>query len=84
MGYSLEKIVRGLRSNIRIYWILFLELTLCFTLTFIGINQYMASQARQSEIQNQTEDRLYLRNQSQATISPEDLSIIEGGMVNGV
>ena len=83
MGYSLEKIVRGLRSNIRIYWILFLELTLCFTLTFIGINQYMASQARQREIQNQTEDRLYLRNQSQTTISPEDLSIIEGAMVNG-
>lgn len=77
MLYSFEKILKGLKENYKIYLFIFLELVLCFSLTFLGINQMIGHQKRKSLMWDQTYNRLFIENRSPKTLSSKDLQKIE-------
>lgn len=80
MSYVLEKVLKGLRTNSKVYLILFIELVLCFSLSFLAINQWLIRQERDRVIEAQTLNRIFVDNKSQRPINIDDLKIMESSL----
>lgn len=80
MSFVLEKILKGIRKDFKVYLVLFIELVLCFSLTFLAINQWFIRQERDNVIETQTLNRIFIDNKSHRTLNSKDLLVIESSL----